>query len=205
MEMLKAAYLDGVPPEREWHFPPDRYTPELQADLRKAVQDVLTRAGLLHLVAGMTLQTALRTKRLLLRPFEVGDVADAQSYRDDKEFARFLPHIPQPFTRNDAEAFVALNISEPWDRSPTFAVVAADLVFQSPDGEVFVIKVEPQFLETAANLRTGDVAKVAATWAKNESSGGFSKSELAELVEQVRAFAAQALKAKKPVLQLSSI
>ncbi|MBA3777418.1 MAG: GNAT family N-acetyltransferase [Betaproteobacteria bacterium] len=69
------------------------------------------------------MQTTLRTKRLLLRPFEVGDIADALSYRDDKEFARFLPHIPQPFTRNDAETFVALNISEPWDRSPTFAVV----------------------------------------------------------------------------------
>ena len=71
----------------------------------------------------MTVQTTLRTKRLLLRPFEVGDVADALSYRDDKEFARFLPHIPQPFTRNDAEAFVALNIAEPWDRSPTIAVL----------------------------------------------------------------------------------
>ena len=39
------------------------------------------------------------------------------------EFARFLPHIPQPFTREHAEAFVALNMSEPWDRLPTFAVV----------------------------------------------------------------------------------
>ena len=65
----------------------------------------------------------LQTKRLLLRPFKPGDVADAQSYRDDAEFARFLPHVPQPFTRADAEAFVALNIAEPWDRFPTFAVV----------------------------------------------------------------------------------
>jgi ribosomal-protein-alanine N-acetyltransferase len=69
--------------------------------------------------------TTLRTNRLLLRPFQPGDVADAQSYRDDAEFSRFLPHIPHPFTRTDAEAFVALNISEPWDRSPTFAVVLA--------------------------------------------------------------------------------
>jgi hypothetical protein len=75
--------------------------------------------------------------------------------------------------------------------------VAADLLFQSPDGELFVIKVEPQFLETAEALAAADVAKVAAAWAKDEFSGGFSKSELAELVEQVRAFAGQALKAKK--------
>jgi ribosomal-protein-alanine N-acetyltransferase len=44
-------------------------------------------------------------------------------YRDDNEFARFLPHIPQPFTRRDAEEFVAHNMSEPWNRSPTFAIV----------------------------------------------------------------------------------
>lgn len=50
---------------------------------------------------------------------EAGDVADALAYRDDAACARFLPH--EPFTRRDAEAFVALNIAE--HRSPTFAVV----------------------------------------------------------------------------------
>lgn len=68
------------------------------------------------------MQTELRTERLLLRPFWPGNVADAQAYRDDAEFARFLPHIPQPFTTRDAEAFVALNMAEPWATSPTFAV-----------------------------------------------------------------------------------
>ena len=96
----------------------------------------MVKHGLFHPAAGMTVQTTLRTKRLLLRPFEVGDVADAQSYRDDTEFARFLPHIPQPFTRNDAEAFVALNISDPWDRSPTFAVVLGGRVIGTVNLEV---------------------------------------------------------------------
>ena len=71
----------------------------------------------------MVLPTEIRTERLLLRPFQSSDVDDALGYRNDAEFARFLPHIPQPFTRADAEAFVAMNTSEPWDRSPTFAVV----------------------------------------------------------------------------------
>jgi [ribosomal protein S5]-alanine N-acetyltransferase len=74
----------------------------------------------------MTAPTVLRTTRLLLRPFEAGDVADALAYRDDGEFARFLPHIPQPFTARDAEGFIALNMAEPWDRAPTFAVVLGD-------------------------------------------------------------------------------
>ncbi len=65
----------------------------------------------------------LRTARLLLRRFEPGDVEDALAYRNDAEFARHLPHVPQPFTREDAEAFVRQNIEEPWDELPTFAVV----------------------------------------------------------------------------------
>ena len=71
----------------------------------------------------MSAPTVLHTERLLLRPFQDSDVEDALSYRDDREFAQFLPRIPQPFTRADAEAFVTLNMSESWDRSPTFAVV----------------------------------------------------------------------------------
>ncbi len=63
------------------------------------------------------------TERLLLRPFQIGDVEASQAYRDDLEFARFLPHIPQPFTKEDAVTFVNLNMSELWDQSPTFAVV----------------------------------------------------------------------------------
>ncbi|WP_168734967.1 GNAT family N-acetyltransferase [Deinococcus sp. KSM4-11] len=68
-------------------------------------------------------RTELRTERLLLRPFRAGDVTAALAYRNDPEFARFLPHIPQPFTTRDAERFVAQNMSEPWTTSPTFAVV----------------------------------------------------------------------------------
>jgi ribosomal-protein-alanine N-acetyltransferase len=70
----------------------------------------------------------LRTPRLLLRAFRAGDVDDALAYRDDREFARFLPHIPQPFTREDAERFVATNMTEPWDTLPTFAIVIDDHV-----------------------------------------------------------------------------
>jgi ribosomal-protein-alanine N-acetyltransferase len=81
-------------------------------------------------------RTWLHTERLLLRPFQPGDVADALAYRNDEEFARFLPHIPQPFTQRDAEAFVARNMSEPWDTSPTFAVVLEGRVMGTVNLEV---------------------------------------------------------------------
>src|SRR5215207_7825366 len=84
----------------------------------------------------MATHLVIQTQRLLLRPFEIGDVDDALSYRDDPEFARFLPHIPQPFTRRDAEVFVALNMSEPWARSPTFAVVLEGTLIGTVNFEV---------------------------------------------------------------------
>lgn len=80
--------------------------------------------------------TTLHTDRLLLRPFRAGDVDDALAYRNDPDFARFLPHVPQPFTRADAEAFVAQNMSEPWERSPTFAVVLAGTVIGTVNFEI---------------------------------------------------------------------
>jgi ribosomal-protein-alanine N-acetyltransferase len=72
----------------------------------------------------------------VLRSFRAGDVEDALAYRNDEEFARFLSHIPQPFTRRDAEAFVALNMSEPWERFPTFAVVLEGRVIGTVNLEV---------------------------------------------------------------------
>ena len=64
----------------------------------------------------------LRTERLVLRPFTKADVEDALHYRNDVEFARFLPHIPQPFTQADAERFIATNTEESWEQFATFAV-----------------------------------------------------------------------------------
>ncbi|HEY5951339.1 MAG TPA: GNAT family N-acetyltransferase [Kofleriaceae bacterium] len=78
----------------------------------------------------------LRTARLVLRRFEPGDVDDALAYRNDPEFARHLPHIPQPFTREHAEAFVRQNIEEPWHELPTFAVVLEDRVIGTVNLEI---------------------------------------------------------------------
>lgn len=70
----------------------------------------------------------IRTARLLLRPFFARDVDDSLAYRNDPELARYLPHIPQPFTRADAKEFVARNMNEPWEVLPTFAVVLEERV-----------------------------------------------------------------------------
>ena len=84
----------------------------------------------------MTPPIDFRTERLSLRPFQDSDVEDALSYRNDPEFSRFLPHIPQPFTRRDAEIFVALNMSEPWEQFPTFAVVREETLIGTVSFEI---------------------------------------------------------------------
>ncbi len=84
----------------------------------------------------MAAQIELHTERLVLRPFQAGDVADANAYRNDEEFARFLPHIPLPFTMQDSEVFVRRNMSLSWDKSPTFAVVLDDNLIGTVNLEV---------------------------------------------------------------------
>jgi ribosomal-protein-alanine N-acetyltransferase len=78
----------------------------------------------------------LETARLRLRRFRAGDVDDALAYRDDPDFACYLPHVPQPFTRAHAEAFVAQNMSEPWATLPTFAVVLDERVIGTVSFEI---------------------------------------------------------------------
>ena len=112
----------------------------------------------------MAARIELRTERLVLRPFQTGDVADALAYRDDQQFARFLSHIPQPFTRPDAEAFVRLNMSEPWNKSPTIAVVLGGRVIGTVN-----LEVNPQ-------TRTAMLTTLWSTWKKKSWGNGRSAS-----------------------------
>ena len=52
------------------------------------------------------LRELIKTDRLILRLFSLVDVEDVLLYASDPEWARFLP-VPQPYTRADAEKFVA--------------------------------------------------------------------------------------------------
>ena len=63
----------------------------------------------------------LRTERLLLRPWAVGDADAVLRYAADAEFARYNFAVPQPYSRRDAEEFVA-NVSVPRAASVDLAV-----------------------------------------------------------------------------------
>ena len=79
----------------------------------------------------MRLPTEIATARLVLRRFRADDVEAAQQIRDDAELSQFLPHIPFPFTRADAEAYVATNMNEPWDMFATFAITLGGVLLGS--------------------------------------------------------------------------
>ena len=70
----------------------------------------------------------LRTKRLLLRPFQMADADAVFDYASDAEWARYLDNVPQPFTRRDAEQRVARNVLESWETHPTWAIVFNEVV-----------------------------------------------------------------------------
>ena len=71
----------------------------------------------------------LRTERLLLRPFRIADVDDVYAYAKDPEWARFLlPMIPQPYTRRDAEEFIARRVIASWSIDSAFAIVLDSVV-----------------------------------------------------------------------------
>jgi RimJ/RimL family protein N-acetyltransferase/catechol 2,3-dioxygenase-like lactoylglutathione lyase family enzyme len=64
----------------------------------------------------------LTTDRLTLRAFRPDDVGDVEDYASDEEVARFVPTVPWPYTRADAEAFVrGPGSSDPTVR-PMFAI-----------------------------------------------------------------------------------
>lgn len=63
----------------------------------------------------------IETARLVLRPFELGDVDDVFAHSQDAEWARYFP-VPQPYTRADAEEYVAQRILNDWTVHPAWAV-----------------------------------------------------------------------------------
>ena len=77
----------------------------------------------------------LTTQRLVLRPFEKTEIDDVLAYANDPEWVEYLVNIPHPFTRADAETFVA-RFSDPagWDNLPMFAVTLDGTVI----GEVYL-------------------------------------------------------------------
>lgn len=70
----------------------------------------------------------IRTERLLLRPFRLGDAEDVFAYARDPEWSRFLKMLPSPYERDDADRFVAGQLLLDRSVHPSWAVVHEETV-----------------------------------------------------------------------------
>lgn len=71
----------------------------------------------------------LRTARLLLRHFRPDDVDDVFAYARDPEWAEYLLNsVPNPYTRRNAEEFVAFQMRASAEDAPTWAIVLGGTV-----------------------------------------------------------------------------
>lgn len=73
------------------------------------------------------LPTIIETARLRLRPFSLQDVEAVLSYAADPEWARYLP-VPQPYTKENAEQFIAGQILLDPERHLSWAIEHAGAV-----------------------------------------------------------------------------
>ena len=74
----------------------------------------------------------LRTERLVLRPFRLEDVDDFFEYARDPDWARYLA-LPQPYTRSDAEEFVARQVLKTREGHGEFAIELKERAVGSVD------------------------------------------------------------------------
>ncbi|MCE2440159.1 MAG: GNAT family N-acetyltransferase [Candidatus Latescibacteria bacterium] len=68
------------------------------------------------------LPEVIETERLKLRPYRLEDVEDVLSYASDPEWARYLGPVPQPYTRADAEGFLANQLSQDRTKRASWAI-----------------------------------------------------------------------------------
>ena len=78
------------------------------------------------------LPNIIETERLRLRPFNLQDVEDVFSYATDVQWARYLP-VPQPYTRKNAEEFVARQVLLEREKHPSWAIEHNEVVIGGID------------------------------------------------------------------------
>lgn len=71
------------------------------------------------------LPEVIETDRLRLRPYSLDDVEDVLSYASDPEWARYLGPVPQPYTRADAEEYLAGRLPQDRTKRASWAIESA--------------------------------------------------------------------------------
>lgn len=70
----------------------------------------------------------IQTTRLGLRHWRLSDVDDVLAYAQDPEWSRYLHALPVPYTRRDAEEFIARQVLLEPTSHPAWAILLDDVV-----------------------------------------------------------------------------
>lgn len=68
------------------------------------------------------LPEVIQTARLHLRPWRLDDVEDVLAYARDRDWSRYLHNLPVPYTRRDAEQFIARQVLLDPASHPSWAI-----------------------------------------------------------------------------------
>ncbi len=68
------------------------------------------------------LREVIETERLVLRPHQLEDVGDVFAFAQDPEWSRYLRILPRPYTRKDAEQFIAKRLLLDRVTHPSWAI-----------------------------------------------------------------------------------
>jgi hypothetical protein len=80
---------------------------------------------------------------------------------------------------------------------------AGDLLFEGPEGHLYVFEVEPAFIDALTEVSKKEARRCAATWARTEALLDSSVTDLAGIITALAEFARRARAEGKPVLELA--
>ena len=80
-----------------------------------------------------------------------------------------------------------------------------ELAFQNEEDEVTIVRMDPALADRLATLGPDDVVSAAKKWVKTEGLSDFTLDEVSDSLSQLAAFAAEAKRAKKPLLYVTAI
>lgn len=83
--------------------------------------------------------------------------------------------------------------------------IAGKLLYQAPDGNIFVFRVAPAFIDALTALSSADLPGLATAWSRTEGLARSGPDVLGGVIRDLCAFAARATREQKPVLEMNVI
>ncbi len=101
-----------------------------------------------------------------------------------------------------------LELIELWntlDSKVDAVTLLEDMVYASPDGEVIVVEVPPNFIEVVYRIPTSDMPRIVAQWRSSELMSDWSQPDLMDVFKELASLCKQSVESATPVLQVATL